>query len=71
MAGTFQATISGKSAPLINLRDDDIYIDSKITTYNAAVADTASEILSTLVISTSVISNNRLSRRENLVPVLT
>ena len=28
-------------------------------------------IQSTLVISTSVISNNRLSRRENLVPVLT
>ena len=26
---------------------------------------------STLVISTSVISNNRLSRRENLIPVLT
>ena len=25
----------------------------------------------TLVISTSVISNNRLSRRENLIPVLT
>ena len=29
------------------------------------------KIQSTLVISTSVISNNRLSRRENLVPVLT
>ena len=28
-------------------------------------------IQSTLVISTSVISNNRLSRRENLIPVLT
>ena len=28
-------------------------------------------VQSTLVISTSVISNNRLSRRENLVPVLT
>ena len=26
---------------------------------------------STLVISTSVISNNRLSQRENLIPVLT
>ena len=29
------------------------------------------ELQSTLVISTSVISNNRLSRRENLFPVLT
>ena len=29
------------------------------------------DIQSTLVISTSVISNNRLSRRENLIPVLT
>ena len=28
-------------------------------------------IQSTLVISTSVISNDRLSRRENLIPVLT
>ena len=28
-------------------------------------------VQSTLVISTSVISNNRLSRRENLIPVLT
>ena len=28
-------------------------------------------IQSTLVISISVISNNRLSRRENLIPVLT
>ena len=29
------------------------------------------QIQSTLVISTPVISNNRLSRRENLIPVLT
>ena len=29
------------------------------------------QIQSTLVISTSVISNNRLSRRKNLVPVIT
>ena len=29
------------------------------------------KVQSTLVISTSVISNNRLSRRENLIPVLT
>ena len=36
MASTFQATIGGKFAPLINLRDD----DSMITTYT----DSASEI---------------------------
>ena len=41
MAGTFQATIGGKFAPLINLRDDDI--ESMITTYNTAVADKANE----------------------------
>ena len=29
------------------------------------------KVQSTLVILTSVISNNRLSRRENLIPVLT
>ena len=40
VAGTFQATIGGNFAPLINLRDDDI--DSMITTYNTAVTDTAS-----------------------------
>ena len=45
MAGTFQATIGRKFAPLINLRDDDIDIDSMITTYNTAMTDTASEIL--------------------------
>ena len=45
MAGTFQATLDGKFAPLINLRDDDMDIDSMITTYNTAVTDTDSEIL--------------------------
>ena len=45
VAGTFQATIGGKFAPLINLRDDDIEKDSLITTYNTAVTDTANEIL--------------------------
>ena len=42
---TFQATIDGKFAPLINLRDDCIGINSMITTYNTSVTDTASEIL--------------------------
>ena len=45
VAGTFQAIIGGKFAQLINLADDDIGIDSMITTYNTAVTDTASEIL--------------------------
>ena len=45
VAGAFQATIGGNFAPLINLRDDDIDIDSMNTTYNTAVTDTASEIL--------------------------
>ena len=45
VAGTFQTTIGEKFAPLINLRNDDINIDSMITTYNTAVTGTASEIL--------------------------
>ena len=40
MARTFQATISGKFASLIGLRDDDIYIDTMIIP-----TDAASEIL--------------------------
>ena len=44
VTGTFQATIGGKFAPHINLRDDDIEKGSMITTYNTAVTDTASEI---------------------------
>ena len=42
---TFQATIGGKFATLIGLIDEDIDIDTMITTYNTAVADAASEIL--------------------------
>ena len=45
VAGTFQTTIGGKLAPLINLRDDDIDIDSMITTNNTAMTDTASKII--------------------------
>ena len=45
MAGTFQATIGGKFAPLIGLRDEDIDINTMITTYDTAVTDAASEIL--------------------------
>ena len=42
---TFQTTIGGKFAPFIGLRDEDMDIDSMITTYNTAVTDAASEIL--------------------------
>ena len=45
MACTFQARIGGKFAPLIGLSDEDMDIDTMITTYNTAVTDTASEIL--------------------------
>ena len=45
MACTFQAMIGGKFAPLIGLSDEDMDIDTMITTYNTAVTDAASELL--------------------------
>ena len=45
MACTFQAAIGGKFAPLIGLSDEDMDMDTMITTYNTAVTDAASEIL--------------------------
>ena len=42
VACTFQATIGGKFAPLIGLSDEDMDIDTMITTYNKAVTDAAS-----------------------------
>ena len=45
MACTFQATIGGKFEPIIGLSDEDMDIDTMITTYNTAVTDAASEIL--------------------------
>ena len=45
MACTAQATICGKFLPLIGLRDEDMDINTMITTYNTAVTDAASEIL--------------------------
>ena len=42
---TFQAKIGWKFAPHIGLRDEDMDINTKITTYNTAVTDAASEIL--------------------------
>ena len=44
VACTFQATVVGKRAPLIGLRDEDMDIDTMINTYNTAVTDAASEI---------------------------
>ena len=45
VACTFQATIGWKFAPLIGLSDEDMDIDTMITTYNTAVTDAASEKL--------------------------
>ena len=45
MACTFQATMGGKFAPLMGLSDEDMDMDTVITTYNTAVTDAASEIL--------------------------
>ena len=45
VACTFQATIGGKFIPLIGLRDEDMDINTMITTYNTAVTDAASKIL--------------------------
>ena len=45
MAWIFQATIGGKFVPLIGLSDEDMDIDTMITTYNTAVTDAASEVL--------------------------
>ena len=44
VACTFQATIGGKFAPLIGLGDEDLNINTMITTHNTAVTDAASEI---------------------------
>ena len=41
----FHATIGGKFAPHIDLSDEDMDIDTMITTYNTAVTDAASEVL--------------------------
>ena len=45
MAFIFQATIGGKFVPLFGLSDENMDIDTMITTYNTAVTDAASEIL--------------------------
>ena len=45
VACTFRATKVGKFAPLIGLIDEDMDIDTMITTYNTAVTYAAREIL--------------------------
>ena len=45
MACTFQATICGKFTPLLILRDEEMDINTMITTYDTAVTDAASEVL--------------------------
>ena len=45
LACAFQATIVGKFAPLTGLRDEDVDINTVITTYSTAVTDPTSEIL--------------------------
>ena len=45
VACTFQTTVGGTFVPLIGLRGDDTDNLIKITTYNIAVTDIASEIL--------------------------
>ena len=41
----FQATTSGRLAPLATLVDEDADLDSKVTHFNKAVTDTAAELL--------------------------
>ena len=45
MACALQATIGGKFASLIGLRDYDMDIDTMISTFNTTLTDAASEIL--------------------------
>ena len=45
MACTFQAMIGGKFAPLIGLSNEDMDIDTMVTTYNTSVTDSAIEML--------------------------
>ena len=44
VACSFQVTIDGKFAPLIDLRDEDIDINTMMTIYNTAVTDAANKI---------------------------
>ena len=75
VACTFQATIGGKFAPLIGLSDEDMDIDTMISTKYTAVNDSASSILgkesrrkshgSPQIFSTSVM-RREISRRSSM-----
>ena len=64
MACAFLATVDGKSAPLIGLRDEDMDIDIEtvIITYNTALSDVASEILGKERRKKEVLDHQRCSR---------
>ena len=62
VACTFQGTIGGKFAPLIGLSDEDMDINSMITTYNTAVIDTAIETLGTKYRREKAVDQQRCSR---------
>ena len=55
----------------LNSFNDVLFPTNKGRLFHNLIVEGTNELQSTLVISTSVISNNRLSRRENLVRVLT
>ena len=64
-----EVTILGsKQFKLINMT---VFAEKRQGAFIGAWASIRINIQSTLIISTSVISNNRLSRTENLIPVLT
>ena len=62
MACTFQATIGGKLAQLIGQSDEDMDIDTVITTYNTAVTDAASKILGEGTSQEKAMGHQRCSR---------
>ena len=62
VACTFQATICGKVTPLIGLSDEDMNMDTMITTYNTAVTDAASEIVGKERRRTKAMGHQRCSR---------
>ena len=60
-----QNMLAGQARKALFILEKYIYNFTTLTTSHMI------DVQSALVISTSVISNNRLSRRENLIPVLT
>ena len=62
VAYTFQATIGRTLAPFIGLSDDDMDIDTIITTFKTAVTDAASEILVKEIRRKKAMGHQRYSR---------